>query len=263
MIHFRYIMGAFLALPLLPIMAYQGKRIRKLVPRLGEAKNPAGSVIIKNQKSLSVLAIGESTIAGVGVTSHEEGFTGSFAQKLSEALDCSVRWRVYAKSGYTARQVTERLLPKIKEKQADLILIGLGGNNAFKLQNPLAWKSEIQQLIHVLSEKFPKTPIVFLNMPPIRDFPAFTPLIKMVIGQVSDWLGEELKKVANAYEHVYFYSEIIRLEDWLQILEGKSQDDFFSDGVHPSPLTYQTWAKEMVEFALKIPGLKQMLLSRQ
>jgi hypothetical protein len=44
--------------------------------------------------TLNLITIGESKIAGVGVKTHEEGFTGSLAMELSVLLGCDVRWKV-------------------------------------------------------------------------------------------------------------------------------------------------------------------------
>jgi lysophospholipase L1-like esterase len=87
-------------------------------------------------------------------------------------------------------------------------------------------------------------------MPPIKEFPAFTSLIKATIGNLVEVLGEELKKVVVEYDHVYYFGEVITLKDWIKRLNiDVKKEEFFSDGVHPSKLTYQTWAKDI---ALKI-----------
>ena len=62
-----------------------------------------------------MVMIGESAFAGVGVEKHQDGFAGSLAYNLSERLPSSVNWTVYAKSGYTAQKLSERLIPKIEE----------------------------------------------------------------------------------------------------------------------------------------------------
>ncbi len=86
---------------------------------------------------------------------------------------------MYAKSGYTALDVRDKLIPKIAEKETDLIVVGLGGNDAFGLNSPEIWAKHIQSLIWRIRMKFPDAPIAFLNMPPIKDFPAFTSLIQI------------------------------------------------------------------------------------
>ena len=250
--HIKYAFGAFITVPLLPLMYIQAKRIRAKVPRLAEAKKPSGQAIKEGkQNTLQLIALGESTIAGVGVNTHEEGFTGTLAQVLASQLKANVHWNVYARSGFTAKRVTKVLIPKIEEQLPDLIVIGLGGNDAFTLNSPAKWKTHIQEMIDVIRNKFGLVPIAFTNMPPIKAFPAFTPLIKFTIGNLVEILGEALADVVQENELVFYNAETITFEGWIQKLGlNAAPEDFFSDGVHPSRLTYQAWAKDFAAFLM-------------
>ncbi|MDP5231747.1 MAG: SGNH/GDSL hydrolase family protein [Cellulophaga sp.] len=261
--NFKYYLGAILTVPLLPIMYVQGKRIMARVPKLSEAKAPKGSInFLKSRKTMQLVVLGESTIAGVGVNTHEEGFTGTLATELSKLFQCTIDWNVYAKSGYTAQKITKKLVPKIKEDVIDLIVIGIGGNDAFKLNSPKKWRKSIHDLLDTLQSKYPATPIVFCNMPPIKEFPAFTTLLKNTMGTLVEILGKELQKAIIDYNDVYYYGEIITLAQWIKRHELKaSKADFFSDGVHPSQLTYQTWAKEIAAKIFNTAELKNVFVS--
>lgn len=244
----KYTFGLLLSIPLLPLMYWQGKRIRASVPQLPEAEGPQGQSPFPQgeQSPLKLLTLGESTIAGVGVKSHAEGFTGTLAKELAKHYQRSIDWRVYARSGYTAQKVTTKIVPKIEEEQADLIVIGLGGNDAFTLNRPSQWKRDVEDLIKALQSKFPEATLVFINMPPIKLFPAFTFLIKFTIGNLVEILGEELQDLVKGQEKVHYFGEKITLETWIERYQVKeSPDAFFSDGVHPSKLTYQTWARDV------------------
>lgn len=256
----QYYLGGIIALPLLPLLYYQGKNIRKKVPRLPEASGTKGrsnSSSSEINQPLQLITIGESTIAGVGVERHEEGFTGSLANALAQAYNCQVNWEVFAKSGYTAKQVNERLLKKVAAKKADLIVIGLGGNDAFTLNNPKRWTQDCKELIRMLQEKYPEAALFFCNMPPIKEFPAFTKPIKWVIGNLVELLGKSLNENVKDTPSVYYNSEVVKLKTWLDRYElQKTRDDLFSDGVHPAKITYQTWGRDMAQFIKRnIPTL--------
>lgn len=258
----KYLSGALISIPLLPFLYYQGKQIRAIVPKLPEAQGIEGQSQPngKSESTMKVISIGESTIAGVGVETHEEGFTGTFANELSRLFNLNVAWKVYARSGYTANRVEKKLIPRITENKADLIVVGLGGNDAFTLNRPSKWKVEIGSLIKSLSSKFPKAIIVFCNMPPIKEFPAFTSLIKFTVGNLVEILGEELQKTVNDYENVFYFGEKITLEGWIDKFQlNVKKEDFFSDGVHPSKLTYQTWAKDIANELLKNEKTRNVL----
>jgi lysophospholipase L1-like esterase len=244
----KYYFGSLIAIPLLPLMYFQGKKIRADIPNLPEALGPSGSCnsTTHTGRTVRMIAIGESTIAGVGVKTHKEGFAGSLARELSRLNQMNVDWKVYARSGYTAKDVSVKIVPEIKEKNIDLIVVGLGGNDAFSLNSPRVWKKNIGELIKRIQLKFPNSPIVFINMPPIKEFPAFTPAIKLVIGNLVEILGKVLKNEIQKYDQVFYYGDIIAIDEWVEKLQIQATiDDFFSDGVHPSKLTYQTWAKDI------------------
>ncbi|KAA3630639.1 MAG: SGNH/GDSL hydrolase family protein [Bacteroidetes bacterium] len=261
--NFKYFLGALLAIPLLPIMIFQGRRVRKNIPDLPEARGWAGIARTGGSAEMNLLVLGESTMAGVGVKTHEEGFSGSLAQALSQSFDADIHWKVYAKSGHTAEKIKDDTIPLIEEEAFDLIVIGLGGNDAFRLNPPMKWKWNLQGLITKLRNRFGQTPIVFINMPPIRSFPAFTPLMKFFLGNHVEILGDVLTKLVSDGENVYYYSRKITLEDWIARLEiSATPADFFSDGVHPSRLTYQTWGRDTAGYIFNTQKLKRILQSR-
>lgn len=244
----KYFLGALISIPILPLMAIQGNRIRKQIPTLPPAEGPEG-ITGSGFEKLRLLTLGESTIACLGASTHEEGLTGSLAREISTLLGKQVEWKVYAKAGYTAEQVRKRLVPKMKGESANLIVIGLGGNDAFTLNRPWRWKKQVDQLIQSMRKIFPEASILFLNMPPIKEFPAFTSLIQFVVGNLVNILGYELSELVQKYPGVYYSSEEITLAGWMKKYNKKGErEDFFSDGVHPALVTYQVWAKDVAGF---------------
>lgn len=233
-------------------MYTQAVRIKRSIPKLPPASGPVGLAGTNNNKaSRRILFIGESTLAGVGVKTHADGFAGTMAQELATAWDVPVHWKVYAQNGYTAERVRKELLPTITEDSADWIVVGLGGNDAFGLHSPARWRKAIDALITDLQKRFPDTPIAFANMPPIKIFPAFTPLMKWTVGNLVEWLGDTLEQVVANYSKVFYNPERIEFTTWQKRHDVSGEvSQFFSDGVHPSELTYQVWAKDMACFVL-------------
>lgn len=226
--------------------------------QLPEAEGLDGEVLVDDTASLKLLFIGESTMAGVGVLHHQESFCGHLAQEIARLASRSVGWKVYAKSGYTAANILDKIVPEITETSADLIVIGLGANDAFRLNNPNRWNITIRRLIKSLQANFLHTPLAFISVPPVREFPSFTPLLKDTIGRLIDLLGDELASITHEAPQIYYHGHRLTLSEWRDRHGIESHPTtFFSDGVHPTALTYQLWAKDFAAFLWD----KEVLLS--
>lgn len=249
----KYLLASAVLLPLLPLMYRDGKRIMSTIPKLPDARQPEGVVAGPAGQPLRLLLVGESTMSGVGVATHAEGFAGALARTLGAGWRTEVQWRVYARSGFTLKKVREEVLPLIEETEADLIVVGMGGNEAFKMNTPAGVRRDFQALIDDLRERFgPDVPIAFPNMPPIKEFPAFTPVLKFTLGNMVECFGEELDQLVKNQPNVYYNKEVIRLKDWTKALNMDNDPTaFFSDGVHPSGLTYTTWGNDFGAFLLR------------
>ena len=247
----NYFIHLLKSIPLLPIIYFQGKKIKKEIQFLPEAKEPEGSININSDQTLKVLFIGESSFAGVGSDFHENSFAGHFSNELSSAFHYNIDWKVYAKTGYNVTKVHQRIIPKIVETDCDLLVIGIGANDSFEFTQPKKWLQNIQLLINTLREKFPESPISFAQLPTIQAFPALTKEMQYVLGNHKDLLAQYLYSQTLKNENVYFPTNKVDIKKWMKLLnDDQTIADFFSDGIHPSELTYKMWAKESVQFLL-------------
>jgi lysophospholipase L1-like esterase len=240
---------AFISLICSPLLYFQSKKVRKEVPDLPEASNPKGLIQYEGKAKFNLLVIGESTMAGVGIKDHQDGFACHLGNQISEHLHQTVSWEVQAKSGYTAKQIHDLLLPKIEMKQADLIVIGTGANDAFSLNTPNHFAKEVDKIISQLRRSYSLCPIVFISMPPVSYFPAFTKLMQFCIGNWVKFNGTKLESILKDGQQIYFMKDDIKPEDWFDKYDHFNNiHDMFSDGVHPSKMTYQLWAKECFDY---------------
>lgn len=252
---FLYYLGALAALPVSPVLMLQGKRVRARIPELPEAGGPQRGITGRGGRPLRLLTLGESTIAGVGVANHEEGFTGCLAAFLHQAAGRPVEWQVLAKSGYTARKALRHLAPLLPSEPLDLIVVGLGGNDTFELTSPRRWRSDMIKLVQAIRDKQPGAAILINNLPPVGQFPAFPRSLQLALGSLVRLHGLAILDIPMLFENVYYHSRPIDLEEWRERAPaGAGPETFFSDGVHPSELTYRLWAEEMGAFLLSKPG---------
>lgn len=234
-------------------MYFQGKETRKRIPDLPDATDVCGTIPKDGKCKVSILFLGESTVAGVGAKSHRKGFAGSMSESLAQSLNCVVDYEVIAKSGWTAKDLNKHLLDWKPNSHYDLIIIGLGGNDSFQFTSPSRWQTSIISLISTVQAKTQNCPIVFCNMPPTYDFIAFPPVLQKRIGEMTELLRTSLSQLVAEYTDVHFNDESISLLSWSEKNGLEPIPSlYFSDGVHPSTLTYQIWGKEMAEFTLRM-----------
>ncbi len=232
---------------LLPTAYRDGLRLRRSIPSLPNAADPIGTTG-EGDSSIKIVGIGESSISGVGVDTHDQGLTGRVAMHLAELLEAQIEWQVIAEKGYTARMVNELLLPRLPQEQQDIFLIGLGGNDSFQMTKPTVWRHEMQRLLDQLAQHSPSAKIVCVNMPGVHDFPAFTPALKKVMDIQVDILRNHLADLAADRQEVLFLDDKIYLEEWsAKHALDYELEDYYSDGVHPSAVTYHYWGKDVAE----------------
>ena len=245
----RYVSQSLVCLPLLPAIYWQGRSVEADIPALPDASGPSGTCGTGATSDFRLLLIGESTIAGVGVDTHQHGIAGHLSRELYDRLERPVSWRVHAGSGFTVQKLNKLILPQIPEDPVDLIVIGVGANDAFKLSTLRKWRKSIRFMISNLQNRFAGTPIVFMHTPPIKEFPVFTSLLRFSIGNLCELFGEDLGDLVNEFEEVYFAGTNLSTHDWkTRYALTCSVNDLFSDGVHPSKITYRLWSKDIAQF---------------
>ena len=236
-----FFLGGILILPMVFLLIWQGKRVKNTIPDLPQAIGTKGQVI-GNEKFINLLTIGESTFAGVGVRTHEEGVTGQLAKFLSEKINCSVNWEVLAQSGYSAKKVLTELVPKIPQIPFDIIVIGLGGNDTFELNRPMRWQQDLIDIISQIQKIQPESSIVIATLPPVGSFPAFPFPLNVVLGGLERLHSWAVKPIPAMFKNVYFDDKRFEVTE---------PEIMFSDGVHPSGYTYSLWGKQLAEFIVE------------
>jgi lysophospholipase L1-like esterase len=245
----QYFLVGLLTLPILPFLFIQAMISKKKVGTLPDAIDPVGTIMGQSPK-LFALVLGESTVAGVGVTRHEEGMTGSIGKALAGMTGREVEWTAVGGSGYTARKVEELLVDQIPDKPFQMVFIVLGGNDTFELNSPLRWRSDLLNLVKSIRTKLPAAMIIIANMPPVASFTAFPKTLQWYLGGLVNLHRKVIMDLPGSVENLEYLSEPIDFDRWRK-KAGRNvpMKEFFSDGVHPSALTYGLWGEQIAERA--------------
>jgi lysophospholipase L1-like esterase len=233
----KYVVAGAMILPFAPLLYLQGQLTRRRVGVLPDAAGPKTGQTGEGVESVQMLAIGESTIAGLGAKTHQTAFAGQFAKQLSSRLDKTVNWTVIGRNGVTADRTIRELVPQIPEKQFDFILVGLGGNDVMKLSSPVKWRRDMTRLIEILKEKNPGAVIFLSNCPVIKLSPAIPQPINAILWELSKLHDANIKEIVAQTENVFYYHQPTDVPP-----------DFFADGIHPSEMGYAEWSRSMMEF---------------
>jgi lysophospholipase L1-like esterase len=232
-------LALILPLPLLPVLLVQGYWTRKRTPRLPDAGGPLEGSIIGGGEPIQLIAVGESTVAGIGASTHDTALTGQVARALSEHSNRTVNWLVVARSGINARKSLVELVPKLAGRRADVVLIALGVNDSIEFHSARRWASDIERLIDGIRAEVGDALVLLAGVPPLDYFPALPQPLSFVLGARSSLLGETSVGIAQKMKgvvHVPF-----------QIEERGSRALFCADGFHPSELGYSLWAEQLAE----------------
>src|SRR5205807_4480892 len=101
----------------------QGTATRRRLPRLPPARPPHRGRVPGVGHPIRLVAIGESTVSGVGLSRGDETVAATTARVLARATGRPVVWRAHGLGGATAREGLERIVPHIPGEPADLLIV--------------------------------------------------------------------------------------------------------------------------------------------
>ena len=135
-----------------PLMR-QARRVRKRMPSLPEALGErsglegAGDV----PDLVRLLVVGDSTAAGVGVTSMRDALPPQLSAILAVRRGCTVAWTVSARTGATASVTAEELVPAAPIEQ-DIAVVLVGVNDVLKMTPRQTWRASMDRLVDALEK---------------------------------------------------------------------------------------------------------------
>ncbi|MEW6351214.1 MAG: SGNH/GDSL hydrolase family protein [Thermodesulfobacteriota bacterium] len=222
---------------LFPFTIPQGLWLRARAPRFGAAAGPHTGEV-GSGKPLSLLAIGDSVIAGVGARTVEEALPGQVATALADRLKRQLHWFALGSIGADARKIRQRLVPKLPSTPFDLIVLSAGVNDVTGLRRTNGWRKELGQLLDDLRGHSPDALIVLADLPDLSRFPLLPQPLAWVFGLRARTFAaageiETARRPNCAYARLRF---------------DYSPEQFSPDGFHPSAESYRQWGQALAEF---------------
>jgi lysophospholipase L1-like esterase len=219
---------------LAPLLMAQGRRVRRMTPRLSEPPGPREGVCGEGPP-LRLLLVGDSATAGVGAATQAEALSGRLVAELAPTF--RVTWRLIARTGATTAGTARHLAGRRPEECAafDVAAVSLGGNDVMGRRPLDQWLDDLGRVMTLLRERFGVEYVLLSGLPPIHEFTALPQPLRWYLGVAARRFDRALDAWAAARpgcEHVP-----LTLPHAAGLLA--------SDGLHPGPLLHQRWAVEL------------------
>jgi lysophospholipase L1-like esterase len=223
-----------------PVYVWQGVGVRLRTERMVPAQGPVLHAIPGKQPAISLLVLGDSSAASVGIGKTEDGLAAQLSQLIAEQTGRSVRWRAAGFSSATANQIRDYVIPNLAAEPWTHIVISIGTNDTKNFQSVPRFKKDFGGLLYALRAKWPEARVVWSPVVDLKRVPALPRALGSILevraGAVNR-MGERLCNERGAVA-----------AGRLPILDP--QAGFSSDGFHASEAGYRAWAEHMLPFVL-------------
>ena len=227
-------------LALFPALLIQGNRVKKNTIRLPEAEGARDGITGQGQ-TLSLLIIGDSAAAGVGVVHQNDALLGAVVSALQHQYQ--VHWRLEAQSGDTTSQVIQKTQKMVNQKY-DVVVTSVGVNDVTRLMSARTWIKQQQQFYQLIQAKFQPELIIATGVPPMHLFPALPNPLSWLFGQYAKQMNLQLEKMVSKQKDMQWIEYDIQKYQSMNLEMAK-------DGFHPSKEIYQIWGKEVADRILE------------
>jgi len=230
-----------LKLALSPLLVAQALRTRSRVPRLAEPAGARDGVIGRGAARLRLLLAGDSSAAGVGVTTQDDALAGQLLPLLAKRCATQVQWMLCARTGLTTAQ-TFHVLRAAELPVFDLAVIVTGVNDVVDQVASTRAVVARDGIANLLRNRVGAQHAVFCPLPPIHQFPALPQPLRWMAGAdaqrhnraLRHWAAERGARCGDVstldLRHVHL-----------------SHANMASDGFHPGKPVYRAVAEALAE----------------
>lgn len=231
-------LGRALALPLAPLLLWQGRRVRRDTPVLPEAAGARAGRVAGERAGppLRLLIVGDSSAAGVGAATQDEALCGRLAERVVSRIARPLEWALVARSGIATRDALE-LLDASPADGFDVAVVALGVNDVTAMRPASLWLGDVARLTGRLRERHRVRRVLWSGLPPMHLFPALPQPLRGVMGLHARALDAALGRWCAAPP-----GGAQRCATHVPLPAMTDPSLVASDGFHPGPGAYVVWA---------------------
>ncbi len=224
---------------LFPVLLYQGKQARRTTPRLPEAGGSPCGQYGEGTPARRVLVIGESTAAGVGVETHDQGLASQLARQIHERTGQTIAWHTFGINGIRLGALV-RELETAELPEADVVLLSMGVNDTTGFTPRYRFRRQLRELRRLLTSRY-SGPMLLLSVPPMHLFTALPSPLRYVVGWRARQLDNLYIRVARRFPEDFSYVNYPVVTD---------PELLASDGYHPGKKGYRYIAEALADKAI-------------
>jgi lysophospholipase L1-like esterase len=222
-----------LKLALGPLLIAQAIRTRQRLPRLPEPDGPRNGAVGRGQ-DVSLLVLGDSSAAGVGVESQDEALATQLARALAASARCRVQWQLRARSGITTAQALD-LLREAPVEPAAVAVVVTGVNDVTDQIRPATAVAAREALRRALRDDCGVRHVVLTPVPPMHRFAGLPQPLRWIAGRDAAAHDRALADWAARRDDVSHLALDLPLGPGL----------LARDGFHPGPTVYRAWGEAL------------------
>lgn len=222
-----------------PVLLPQARWLKRTAVRLPEPTGPREGQVGEGPPVLSVLVVGDSSAAGVGVSDQAQALALPLARVLSGHLGASVAWQLVAQTGVNTAEA-RTLLEDSAVRPADVVVTALGVNDVSSQVSAARFVEQTSLLWSELRHRTGARWAVLSGLPPMHMLAAVPHPLRWYLGRYAAGLDRAL-------------------QDWTQrkrlgycALDWAAEPGFLaSDGFHPGPGLYPRWADRLAGLVME------------
>jgi lysophospholipase L1-like esterase len=229
---------------LLPLLLWQGRRLRRTALRLPEAEGPREGVAGTGKVCLRLLIVGDSSAAGVGAQSQNQALAGRLSEALSQRLGGAVVWQLIARTGDTTG-ASLAAVRGLSLHPADVMVTALGLNDVVGQVPVKSWLARLDRLDRVAAKRAGVKHVLHSGIPPMHAFPLLPQPLRWVLGTEAKAYNEALAAWVQRAPHRWWLP--LPLEPDFSTESGTTTSSVLmaEDGFHPGPALYALWAEQL------------------
>jgi lysophospholipase L1-like esterase len=196
-------------------------------------------VLFPVEKAFVYVAIGDSTVEGIGASAPHKSYTGIIHETLKDSKK-SVAYHNLGKDGAKIKDVLQTQLERAIGLQPDLVTISIGANDVRGLTRTVKFKKIIDEIFHRLNWET-KAKIVINTIPDL----SVTPRVPRHVKPITRLMVKRFNRIIEKYAVEY---NVVAVDMYEQVRTyAKIHPEIVGDdGFHPSDFGYAMWANTIL-----------------